>query len=129
MVLPDLTKLVSKHGFHLEIRPTSRPTEVSGRTQILAVVGLKFLFSCWVLAKAWSQLLETTLRSPPQGSFLRQLTAGPATKISCWITQSQLIRGCGYTNKGTLPPDVPKSTCYSIQNPAHAKGRDYMVHI
>lgn len=42
---------------------------VVGRIQFLTGVGLRFLFSCWLLARSVSQLLEATCVSLPHGSI------------------------------------------------------------
>ena len=60
----DVIGLKSRHEqgccFFLEAQAESVPLviQVVGRTKILVVEGLRFLFSCWQLPKGHSQLLE-----------------------------------------------------------------------
>lgn len=59
--VPGFNRLKSKHWLRAVILPASKLFEVLGRMQFPVVVGLRFLFYYWLLAKVNFQFLEAML--------------------------------------------------------------------
>lgn len=57
-----LNRLKSRCWLGAIILSSSKLPQVLGRIQFLVVVGLRFLFSYWLLIKVNSQFLEATLQ-------------------------------------------------------------------
>lgn len=75
---------------------TSKPFQVVGRIQFFAVLGVRYLFSCWLLARDCTQLLEDTLKSIPYGFLHLQVsdkTLKPSHALKLWCR----LLPCKYT--------------------------------